>query len=196
MTISGPYAATFALSFDASKTSQSAGSAPRARRASTFSAERVIAARSCPSPMSNGTIRDPSTPLAPARKMRTLDRLPIAAELAAGLRTGAVDRGRPRTSDPRRSSRADVVEGRPGAGTSRGAAGLLDPHPDHVCFTDLACSGWELHASATFAGRRRTQRANSTVGSLARLASRRWCASGVRFVQDERAGLDDDGPHA
>jgi integrase len=51
----------------------------------------------------------------------------------------------------------DVVEGGAAGGVGRRRSAVLHAHHQHLCLTDLARMGWELHAIATFAGHRSTE---------------------------------------
>jgi hypothetical protein len=70
MTASGAKELTAAMRASASNTSHMTGAAPRERRSSALPGERVIPATVCPAATRRGTIRLPSTPVAPATKMR------------------------------------------------------------------------------------------------------------------------------
>jgi integrase/recombinase XerD len=50
----------------------------------------------------------------------------------------------------------DLVEGGPTGRAGRAGSALLHT-TRHLCLTDLARMGWELHAIATFAGHRSTE---------------------------------------
>jgi integrase len=61
-------------------------------------------------------------------------------------------------AQPQRADHAvDVVEGRARARARREVPAFSTHTLRHLCLTDLAWSGWELHAIATFAGHRSTQ---------------------------------------
>ena len=119
-TASVPNPTTASRSASASNTSQTTGSAPRARNASFFPGERVIPATSWPLATSSGTSRTPITPLAPARKILIAGkpRHETISPFASRARLYSSASGTPEGGPNSRTGGARGVHARRGAGLS------------------------------------------------------------------------------